>query len=68
MSAAVSAALAAIGSLLGCGGLFLLSAVVAVLMQGKPLDVLSTAVSLVLVGVGALVLRAAWRRWRRREP
>jgi multisubunit Na+/H+ antiporter MnhB subunit len=63
----VAGILAFIGFLFGAVGLLLLAAVVSVLAQGKPLDVLSTAIAAVLIAISAFALRAAWRQWRR-EP
>jgi hypothetical protein len=56
-----------VGLVLGAVGFLLLAAVVAVFLQGKPLDVLSTAIAVVLIGLAAFALRTAWQRWRR-EP
>ena len=67
MTKAVAAIIAFIGSALGCFGLLLLAAVVSVFLQGKPADILSTLIGLVLVALSAFALRAAWRQWRR-EP
>lgn len=60
----VAAVIAFVGSALGCLGLLLLAAVISVFMQGKPPDILSTVIGLVLVVLAAFALRAAWRRWR----
>ena len=59
-----AAAIAFVGSALGCFGLLLGSAVLAVLLQGKPPDVLSGVIALALIALAAFALRAAWRRWR----
>ena len=67
MTKAVAGIIAFVGSALGCFGLLLLAAVVSVFMQGKPPDILSTVIGLVLVGLAAFAFRAAWRQWRR-EP
>lgn len=61
---AIAVALAGLGVLLAVPALFLLAAVVSVALQGKPPDLLSTAIGLVLLGLGALALRSAWGRWR----
>ena len=61
---AIAAAIGVVGSALGCFGLLLGSAVLAVLLQGKPPDLLSGAIALALVALAALALREAWRRWR----
>lgn len=59
-----AAAIAFVGSVLGCFGLLLLAAVASVFLQGKPPDGLSAVIALALVALAALALRAAWRRWR----
>ena len=64
----VAIALAAVGALVVIPALFLLAAVVAVALQGKPPDLLSTFIGLVLLALGALALRSAWRRWRAGDP
>lgn len=61
---AIAAAIASVGLALGCFGLLLGSAVLAVLLQGKPPDLLSGAIALALVALAAVALREAWRRWR----
>ena len=59
---AVALAFGCAGLLVAGLGLFLLSAVVAVALQGKPIDVLSATIAIGLVIVGAVGLRSAWRR------
>ena len=63
----VAAVLALVGAALGIFGFLLLAAVISVLMQGKPLDVPSTLIALILLGIATFALASAWRRWRR-EP
>ena len=67
MTKFVAGLIAFVGVLVGAVGLLLLAAVISVLAQGKPLDVLSTAIAVVLIAISAFALRAALRRWRR-EP
>ena len=57
-------ALAVIGTLIAGFGLFLLSGVIAIAAQGKPLDVMTSGLALGLVALGLLVLRASWRNSR----
>lgn len=57
-----------LGALIGIFALFLLAAVVAVAMQGKPVDLLSSAIGLALLALAAFALRWAWRRWRAGGP
>ena len=65
MRGAIAAAFALVGAVLGCGGLFLGGAVVAVALQKFPnFDYLTGAISLVLLVLAALAFREAWRRWR----
>ena len=61
---AIAAAIASVGLALGCFGVLLGSAVLAVLLQGKSPDLLSGAIALALIALAAFALRAAWRRWR----
>lgn len=65
MTKFVAALIGFTGMMLGAVGLLLLSAVISVLRQGKPLDVPSTVIAVMLIGLAAVALRAAWRRWRR---
>ena len=67
MTRLVAGLIGFVGLVLGAVGFLLLAAVVAVFLQGKPLDVLSTGFAVVLLALSALALRAAWQRWRR-EP
>lgn len=67
MTRLVAGIIGFVGLMLGAVGFLLLAAVVAVFLQGKPLDVLSTAIAVVLIGLAAFALRAAWQGWRR-EP
>lgn len=64
----IAVALAGLGVLLAVPALFLLAAVVSVALQGKPPDLLSTAIGLVLLAIGAFALRSAWSRWRAGGP
>ncbi|HEX4745010.1 MAG TPA: hypothetical protein VFW12_10130 [Candidatus Limnocylindria bacterium] len=61
----VAGVIAFVGAALGCFGLLLLAAVASVFLQGKPPDLLSTVIGLVLVALAAFALRAAWQQWRR---
>lgn len=65
---AVAVVLAAVGALVVIPAFFLLAAVAAVALQGKPPDILSTTIGLVLLALGALALRSAWSRWHAAEP
>ena len=67
MTKLVAGLIAFTGVVLGAVGLLLLAAVVSVFLQGKPADILSTVIGLVLVALAAFALRVAWRQWRR-EP
>jgi len=57
-------AFAVIGKLIAGLGLFLLSGVIAIAAQGKPLDVITSGVAVGLIVLGLFVLRASWRNSR----
>ncbi|HET8567407.1 MAG TPA: hypothetical protein VFM93_00285 [Candidatus Limnocylindria bacterium] len=65
MSRAIAATFGLFGALLGCGGLFLGGAVVAVALQKFPnFDYLTAGIALVMLVLAALAFAEAWRRWR----